>query len=466
MNNKLKVVVLGLAGVIGSFLFAVTPVLAQAELKINLPPRLIFTPNEFLFNRDKYVFRENPPRLDPNGSISGTQIVRVETVDQDQGTGGDERGEYYRIIVGNIEKNWFGYNPLQKSKKLFANLVPMVERVKAYAPPPATNILLFRRAYPFRLTLKQPVSAENIDTLAAYISEKGRKDNAFFGSTTCQEDGSRSFICFKETVIVTNPDTSQITLTLSQKTKLSGIYVQGNIAAPQQIAHLRLAPNAIAVGGSFQDVTGTKLDQYLRDTPTSQIKWDGADGAAAKIDQLYEKRTRGTTIGRSVISGVWYLNTASDNPAEFQTPTSFTSPPDGRLWNVNPANNTFTFNDVDFRGQGTVVINGNAIFNGSVKCSDSKRVGVLVRGNIVFNTTHVECGAYVALGSGAAGFIDIAAEPPADGGTVRGIFVAKGNITIPNAAASPLLIDYDGAFAQQPTVLFKELLTILLIALS
>jgi hypothetical protein len=435
-----------------------------ATLTISLPPCLIFTPDRMRFGNDLYTFNgANCGELTAQkNSGSGTQTLAIEKIDQDPATGGDARGQYYRITVGDIPKKRYAENPLEEAKGLYAGIWPLTQSVQAYAPPPATNILTLRRRhkYPFRITFRRPVSAQNFHSAVGYVFERGAKSNIFLGNGGCIQGATFSHLCFRETLNVTNPDTSEINLGLTQKIELEGVFVAGNIAATVEIRNLRLSPNAIAVGANFVNVSGELLTEYIRDNPSSVIKWANV---RPRILELYAKRTRGTAFEAADITGTaWHLN-APDNDPSNAAATTFSSPPEGKLWHT--AGN-LTLGATQFRGSGTIVVEGNVVFTGPISCDQDTRLGIIASGRITFGSTHVGCGAYVALGEGVAGDIVFPAEPPAEGDTARGIFVSQRNIIIPRASSSPYAITYDFIFAQNPTVLFRELLSVILEASS
>jgi len=421
----------------------------SAQMVIDLAPYKLLTPDQLRFGRSTYDFRLNPPRFDRIDG-SGSEIVTVEKVYQNGDN--DESGAYYRVTIANITKGRVGQTPVEKTKAMYHALLPFIDEARAYTPPPATNILLLRRPLNLRMTFEQPVPSARFDEVLSYVSDRGSKDNVYFGNGSCTDPNSRSYLCIKETVRVTNPDTSEITLALHQRIELQGVYVIGNVAAPQQISNIRLTPNAIAVGGQFTNVSGQVLTNYLESNPNSQIKW--TNGIQSQLNSLFEKRTRGTTVG-TISGGTWNLNAVGTDPGAAGESTTFTTPPEGKLWNVN---GNLTLNEVLFRGSGTIVVDGDVTFNGPVNCFGEKRLGIIARGNIRFNNSHIECGAYVALN----GNLTLAGEPPNTGDTARAIFIARHNISIPEATIAPYVIDYDKAFALKPTVLFKELLTIVL----
>jgi hypothetical protein len=437
----------------------------EASMTIDLAPRAILLPDRFAFGTDTYTFTGPADNLSVrHDSGNGPQEVSIEKVDQDASSGGDERGTYYRITVSNIPKKSLGYLAPKSPRAVYASLLPKIEEALAYAPPPATSVAIFRKPYPFRITFHDPVPAVNLESTVAYLAERGNKDNVYFGNANCESGNTRSYLCLKETVTVINPNTSTIRLPLLQKISLAGVYVAGNVAAPVQISNIKLTPNAVAVGGQFNNVSGTLLTNYLQDNPNSLISWASVE---ARLLELYEKRTRGSRLARNAVPLTWYLNTPSNNIKDFEPPTTFSSPPEGKLWYFEEPAGQLNFNRVTIHGSGTVVIPGDVVFRDEIDCpSPNTRVGVIASGNITFENPNIDCGAYVALGITNSGDINFAGEPPAGGAAAKGIFIAKRNITIPAAVSAPYFIDYDTIFAQNPTVLFRELLTLIISAAS
>jgi hypothetical protein len=437
----------------------------KATVTISLPPRLLLTPARLAFGQDLFTF------TGPNNNLavrkdsgSGTETVAIEKVaDADA----DARGEYYKITISNIDKKRFALNPFEQTQELFASINQLLETAQAYSPPPAGNILIFRRPYQFRLTFKQPVAAASVDSLVSYISERGEKDNIFFGNSSCGGSANeRAYVCAKTTTQAFSPTTALITLPLHQKIELSGVYLSGNVAALIEIQNLKLFPNSVAVGGQLTNVTGTLLTNYLQNNPTSILKWSNT--VDDQVTELFNRRGQGTTAQPLDTTAVWKLNSPTDDPDDSTAATTFSSPPEGKLW-ATPGSLTFG-SDVTFNGSGTIVVNGNLTFNGQVLCSGAKRLAFIVRGNIVFNgTPNVACGAYVALGNASGtvpGHLRFNGEPPTGGAIARGIFVAKSDLQIPNAATAPQMIDYDADFAAKPTVLFREFMDLILGASS
>lgn len=438
----------------------------KSTLTIALPPRLLFVPNRLAFGRSTYTFTGPVGALavTRDAGSTGTETVAIEKVpDADL----DVRGESYKITISNIDSRRFARNPFEQTQELFATLNPFLEKAQAYSPPPAGNVLIFRRPYQFRMTFRNlaggvAIPSANVDQVVAYLSERGEKDSIFFGNGSCGGTASeRGFLCAKATTQALSPTTAAITLPLLQKIELSGVYAAGNIAALVEIQNIKLFPNSIAVGGQLTNVTGVTLTNYLQNNPTSTLVWN--NGVDQQITELYERRSQGTSA-ESLETTTWQLNTPSNDPDDTTAPTTFSAPPEGKLWTTA---GSLTFpGDVTFNGSGTIVVNGNLTFNGVVRCTGAKRLAFLVRGNITFNgLPNVECGAYVALGSSNGslpGNLRFTNEPPAGGATAKGIFVARKDVQIPNAAASPQMIDYDADFAAQPTVLFREFMNLIL----
>lgn len=432
----------------------------KATVVISLPPRLLLTPNRLAFGQDTFTF------TGPNNNLavrkdsgSGTETVTIEKVSDPDA---DVRGEYYKITISNIDKKRFALNPFEQTQELFAQLNPLLEKAQAFSPPPAGNILVFRRPYSFRLTFKEPVSAASVDSLVSYIAERGEKDNVFFGNASCGGSANeRAYVCGKTTTQASSPTTAVVTLPLHQKIELSGVYLSGNIAALVEIQNIKLFPNSIAVGGQLTNVTGVTLTNYLQNNPSSILKWSNV--VDDQITELFNRRGQGTVAQPLDTTAVWKLNSPTDDPDDSTAPTTFSSPPEGKLWSTG----SLTFpGDVTFNGSGTIVVNGNLTFNGQVLCSGAKRLAFIVRGNITFNgLPNVACGAYVALGNVAGtvpGHLRFIGEPPTGGAIARGIFVAKKDIQIPNAATAPQMIDYDSDFAANPTVLFREFMNLII----
>ncbi len=452
----------------------------KATVTIDLPPRLLLTPNQLAFGSSTYTFTyrsDGTPNNPPSKQGNGTENVRIDKIND---LSNDVRGESYRVTISNIERRRFALTPFEQTQELFASLNPLLETAQAYSPPPAGNVLIFRRPfqYQFRLTFRNlgsniAVPAANIDSLVTYVAERGRQDRIFFGDVGCAGAASRAYICAKTITQASSPSTTgTISLPLHQKIELDGVYLAGNVAALVEIQNIKLFPNAIAVGGKLTNVGGTTLNNYLGGNPNSTIRWSNT--VDEQITQLFDRRTQGT-LATNVTPAMttWRLNSPTDDPNDSAAPTTFSSPPEGKLWRTG---GSLVFsNNVIFSGSGTIVVNGNLVFNGTVNCTGAKRLAFIVRGNITFNgLPNVACGAYMALGHANAdtnpnvpqGDLLFNGEPPAGGATARGIFTARNNVQIPNAATAPQMIDYDADFAANPTVLFREFLDLILTSQS
>lgn len=446
----------------------------KATVVVNLPPRLLLTPDKLAFGQSTYTFTYQPNGMPnaPSKAGTGTESVTIERVADSVN---DPRSEAYKVTISNIDKKRFALSPLEHARELYAQLNPLLEKAQAYSPPPAGNILIFKRPYNFRMTFRDlapPINngifvpAANIDTLVSYLSERTDQDNLFLANSSCGgNESERGFLCAKTTTQAFSPTTTLMTLPLHQKIELEGVYLAGNIAALVEIQNIKLFPNSIAVGGELRSVTGTTLSRYLQSHPSSILRWD--NGVDDQITVLFNRGAQGTTA-EALNGTLWQLNSPSTDPDDPGPATTFSSPPEGKLWRT--VGGLTLPDNVDFRGSGTIVVNGNLTFNGAVRCSGAKRLAFIVRGNITFGgQPEVQCGAYVALGNAGGslpGHLKFIGEPPSGGATAKGIFIARKDIQIPDAATSPQMIDYDAEFAANPTVLFREFLNVVLSASS
>src|SRR3989344_2425698 len=234
---------------------------------------------------------------------------------------------------------------------------------------------------------------------------------------------------------------------------VSGIFVEGNVGATGKLKDFRIQSNSLAVGGTVTARGGTSSSNYI--TGQSLISWSTV---STKLTNLFVSAlSSATNVESSALAGnnfsgsVWNLNSDTSDPLS-TTETTFSTPPEGKLWR-HDGNLIFT-NPVTFNGAGTLLVRVDVVLNGAIGCTNS-RLGIIAEGKITINTNDVACGAYTALG-GSASFGDAAS------GTVRGIFVAKNNVSLPNIAllTEPYYIRYDSLFASSPTAVYRELLRI------
>lgn len=384
--------------------------ISEPKVTINLPPRLLYQPDQLSFDDVTYQFTlGNTPSVSPsNGPVS----ITLEDTDP---SNPDPRGRYYQISISNFDKR--------------------------------------DERYPLRLTFKTGVSSNNLATLAGYLGEVGNKENLFGGDAACNYGVSQDFVCSKIAVSAESTGISPFELPLFQRIAIPGINVEGNVAAPGQVSGFTLDSRAVAVGGSVSvEGSTSQLDNYI-DGQSEVFDWNRI---SLKMGELY---TRGMGLGTGVSSGSyseanWFLNSNTNNPTNSNSST-FSSPPEGKIWKVNGNLTLGQNNPIAFHGAGTIVINGDLTINDRLICESNTRLGFIVHGRININTDSIGCGAYTALG-GNITFKNVSS------GQVKGIFIAKGSIKLPSkiSLTGPFTVKYDAFFASNPTALYQELLNI------
>lgn len=389
--------------------FCLGPQVSEPKVTINLPPRLLYQPDQLSFDDVTYQFTlGNTPTVSPL-----TDRVSIALADTDPlNPNPDPRGKYYQISISNFDKR--------------------------------------DERYPLRLTFKTSVSSSNLTSLGSYLGDVGNQENLFSGDAACNYGVSQDFVCSKIAVSAESTGISPFELPLFQRIAIPGINVEGNVAALGQVSGFTLDSNAVAVGGSVNvEGSTSQLDNYI-DGQSEVFDWNRI---SLKMGELY---TRGFGLGTGVSSGSysesnWFLNSNTNNPTNSNS-SSFSSPPEGKIWKVD---GNLTFGSVTFHGSGTIVIDGDLNINGPLACENGTRLGFIVHGKININTDSIGCGAYTALG-GNITFKNVSS------GQVKGIFIARGSIKLPSkiSLTGPFIVKYDAYFASSPTALYQELLKI------
>ncbi len=419
--------------------------LLQPKFTISLPPLNLIKPDRFRFDNKEYSF-------DDNGAISpvneGVSVQRISV----NGTQLNDYDDYYVIKIHGLVKE-----PSQSLKNL-------------------------------RLTFKKPASNLAIDNQETYLKTRPLS-NAFLSKGDCQL-GAQSHICLVTKITLRTLDGRLSPIILNQTLPLKGIIVEGNVAG-ERLEGFTIDGSAIAVGDTVNVTGGTSVGNYFS---SSKLKWEDID---ADMTAIYDKRARGskvidTALGKTDNDGAfpgtsagfgscqgqptWNLNSnISNNPCGGES-DSFTSPPEGKLWNIEKSDvqgisGTFQLgvsgNFLTFSGSGTLVFGGDVIINSPIRCAKGTRLGIMTRGNIIINTSEIECGTFVTLGGSTyygnrnprLGDITIGNAPK---GNLKVILVAKNNITLPSVAnlTGPFIIKYDSLFANNPTILFREILSL------
>ena len=402
-----------------------------ATVEIELPSAAVFTPKEIRFGADTFTFSVTEPCFKiANSCNSRFEVTRV---------GLGQINQRYKIKIIDIERD--------------------TSAINLDDPQNPQGV-----AWGGRLTFKEPVPSSTINNIAAairnaYPGQNLNTNNTFLGGNNCEAVADpyvATKLCFDTTYIMTNTlerPNQPLTEHLFQSigAPVSGITVEGNVTAPDDVNGFTLDPNAIAVGGNVNVAGSTsQLQGYLNDQSVT-FNWNHV---SLRLGELY---TKGMSLGTRASSGNyndanWYLNSTTSNPA-VNTTTTFSSPPEGKIWKVEGNLNLET---TAFHGSGTIVIDGNLTISGQLTCdSASTRLGFIVHGKININTDSVDCGAYTALG-GKINFENVAS------GEVNGIFIARDSIKLPSKASltGTFIVGYDSYFVANPTALYQELLMV------
>lgn len=378
------------------------------RLTVELPPMLIYTPKTLRFAGNTYLYNPGSEKFVKTGG-SGPYTVRTQIIDR-----GTDGAYIFLSITG------FGRNePAQAA---------------------------------WRLTFNDSASKANIEALASYL-ETHSSATASLTAAGCVVNGTESHLCLKTISTVRAPRNSPSPMTMFETIALKGVFVQGNAAASDSLNNFIIDKDAIALGGNIDiEGDGAKFEDYL--PGSSKLSWNSVKN---DIQDLYNRGIAGTPlISDSYVEGLWNLNSSSGSPSGLAN--SFSTPPEGKLWY---SESSLTLGNITFSGSGTIVVNGDLNINGKLLCANQvgnkTRLAFLVNGSVNINTSIVNCGAFVAIG----GDKDINFNlQPAKSGTLRGIFVAADSIKLPNPddLTGPYIIDYDAEFANDPTILFREIL--------
>ncbi len=420
-------------------------------LDITLPPKEIATPDQLKVS--SYTFTFNPTTEQfgptPQGGFSVTTTKE-----------GSGRDAYYHILVTGFQKGGGGLSyskTLRTINKLLASI-----SAKAFAPPPASSIFAFLPTpYGYKLTLKQPVTMSAVDGFGSYLVTNGNvaPDHAYVGNSSCSPELSGQFLCLKTKIQFTTSETGvtgpQYLLASLPLRSPGTIEIQGNAGAAGELSGFVFndATHSIAIGGTIPtDIAGADKNarNYINQNAT-KFSWTNI---APQIQANFSKRTLGITPAVDATNyqdSTWNLNSNTDLPRDGSS-SSFSTPPEGRLWNVNTALDVK--HDITFSGSGTIVVNGDVTFEGQVICGSGTRLGILALGKITFNNGTINCGAYTAMGGDIKFNTSVGTNA-----TAKGIFVAKNSIVLPSVSpAAKWTVQYDKDFAANPTVLFQEIL--------
>lgn len=466
MRSKYLIFAVLAVGLIILLKGALTPIssvkaASDGQLQIVLPPQTINIPQVIRFDGNDFTVLNciNQPC-----TANGYTVSTVRT-----GTGADQ---HYEITVSGIKKRLNFASQLPSTTTL-ARLLS-VGSAQAYTPPPAEVIARFITPYKFKMTFQQLTQA-NVDAFSDSLRNDygGEVSGAYIGNSDCTSNPSGAYLCTKTRLKLITPENPtpsyQTDLAAIRLSSAGNIRIEGNVAAPGGLSGFILDSNAIALGGTIDSAIGGKdLSGYL--SKTTVLNWATI---APQLQTTFNQRTQGTLISNTdgnFNGTTWYGNASGSDPFAANGGDSFSLQPEGKLWRMKDGQSvTLSSSDANgnaIKGASTLVIDGNLTVNSPLRCdANSTRFGVIVAGDITFNTTKVGCGAYVALGlyPGSTGKITFNANAQ-DGDVAQGLFIAKGNVALPRIPSGPgapsFAIRNDNYFLSQPTILFKEIINI------
>lgn len=435
---------------------------ASARLDITLPPSALLTPSQFKFGADTYNYNSTQVCFIKVGdSACSTKVLATKTIDPVDRI----RISVVDILSGSGQLAYSNYTGA------IANFVNKLT-AKAYAPPPATTICIItglcssKNPWGFKLSFNSVTST----SVQNYINSWDGVDHGYgvkYSDGTCAA-GVSGYLCLTSQVKLSAKGFTTVVQTLNQALSLNipTLQIKGSAGAAVTLDGFVAQDGALILGGTISGrVSGGKqVSGYLSG---SNFAWSNQITTAV-LNTITQGQSQATLYHSSTgnyTNANWYLNATSDptNPAT----TSYDSPPEGKLWNVDQSL-TFT-NPVTFSGNGTIIFSGNVTFNGAVNCSAGTRLGVITKtGNVVFNDNHISCGAFLALAAanGSQGTITFHSQQQTNV-DANGIFIAQKNIVLPTLANGvTMTINYDNVFGKNPTILFRDILQTLLRTVS
>lgn len=426
----------------------------QAKIQIDLPPKIIAVPEFLRFPENDldstYAFNpatlEFTPQGTPRPPSNNYRIVVTKI-------GADNPTQYYRITI----------------TKFKLDDLPNIKD--------------------FKLTFKKPVKNQDINDLETYLKTNSAGKTAFFANSSCAAVAAESapYICLKTITSVRVFGKKLNDATLEQLIAIKGITIQGNVAAPQgSLENYSIGKNALAVGDSVINITGeniTKLDNFNfpEEESVSKIKWSNIGEQITASFRAVQNVNK--SFANIYTDESWNLNSIERLNPRNPITNSFSTPPEGRLWNiyVDPiaSGGSYRFGpggnkSINISGSGTLAIRSTlktgdnynpmkVVFPGKITCSPGTRFSIVTEGDIVFETPtnkniEIGCGSYTSLG-GSITFGNGNVEK----GALKGIFTAKNNVLLPNPneLKSLFQIQPDLSVLSDPPVLMRELFKIL-----
>ncbi|MCR4306962.1 MAG: hypothetical protein NUV80_00145 [Candidatus Berkelbacteria bacterium] len=381
----------------------------------------------YTFNNNKFTLTEGQGSF-PNHTIS-TSIIN-----------GGADGEYYKISIKGIEKDEL---PVLKD---------------------------------FRLTFDTDVSKEDIEKVKSYLENppSGQSHPTTFLSGPGCGVGT-THICLK-TITTVKGGSRNLSAYLFQTIPLNkGIIISGNTAALNgTLDGFIQSESALAVGNLVgTSVNGETISNYDKDR-ISTINWTKI--GSTLINQFNSNKSYNANEVIIYNDANWNLNSADKYIPHKLDMNTFSTPPEGRLWNVfvDSPDGFYKIGQDEkkgttFSGAGTISVRRHATegsmpvkFLGGVSCASGTRFALITEGDIVFEAPSngnlkIDCGTYISLGGNI-----IFGNNDIKKGTVNGIFIAKGNILLPNPGllTETFNINPDTNILKNPPVLLRELLKI------
>lgn len=458
-------------------------------VKINLPPNDVYTPDQMRVEGHDFTFDKNIDEFTETNHPDG--FIKVKTTEIT-----DDGIKSYEIEVSGLRKGEAAY--LRNSKNLTAfNKFITSFSARAYSPPPATNILLIGGlpVYDIKMTFLENADTSTLAALSGKLGS-GNYEYALLSDVSCvgASRANATHMCFKTKVSTTNfPNgvgNGQLYLKDIVEMDFPGtVTVEGNVLATESIGGFIFPASGsnqdwLAVGGIIDgDVstnTGQLLNNYL-DLESTLIWGNGIDDGKIGQQLVYKtvdtdnpnRATKKATIlditdpnnpnTHTYTNFTFNLNAPGSNPANLEQ-SSFSSGPEGKIWYNGDGRSTITFEgNTNIAGTGTIIIAGDLVVKGKLSCANGTKFGVIASGSIRFESPEpdIACGAYVALGFVNLGNIIFSGNVNSSGLSATGIFIAKGNITLPSVSpGNNYDMKYDNDFALDPSALFRDILKI------
>lgn len=431
-------------------------------LKITLPPTSLFTPKQLQIGSQLYNFS--------NGNFTPTSQGKLTVTTTPVGTG---LYTSYQVTVTGFQKgNIIGYLPQSSNK-----IAQLLGTAKAQTPPPALGGMCFvmqaacngTGGITIKLTFNQP-NLTAAQALAKDIQVNGATTSLSLAPvSSCQNPGnSGPYLCMDTSISFVTPEVTSLAVQhLLQSVQVSppGITLNGNTASGGNSSNFTFKnSNSVAVGGAVTLSNGQQLNNY--ESLVKTLQWSSVQPQLTSI--FTSGKSNGSSVTASTLSTAnWYLNSSANTPA-INSPSTFSSPPEGKLWNVtNLTSGALTVNvpgSLTIAGRGTLTVDGNVVITGTgtITCQPGSNFGILANGSITFGSgiTTIGCGAFTAL-NGDITFQANLSNPILPW---KGIFLASGSVHLPKVSAGTQEIDYDTDFAGNPTILYTSVLNLVFLS--